>query len=103
MRYINPDDAVKILTNRYRELRGTYGDLGGAVMGAARLVEAVPTVELKPIEGYWYGEADGYSDGELVYDEWFCSECGTHFNEWDDKPTWKYCPNCGAKMVNIDG
>ena len=53
-------------------------------------------------EGYWYGEADGYVDGKLVYDEWFCSACGKHFTEWDDKPTWKYCPECGVRMTNLN-
>lgn len=49
-------------------------------------------------EGEWIGEGDGYADGEMVYDMWSCSECGEYFDEWDDRPTWNYCPNCGAKM-----
>lgn len=48
--------------------------------------------------GEWYGEADGYADGELVYDTWSCGCCGKHFPEWDEKPDWNYCPNCGANM-----
>ena len=36
--------------------------------------------------------------GEPVVDIWSCSECDEVFDEWDEKPTWKYCPECGARM-----
>lgn len=49
--------------------------------------------------GTWVGEGDGYDpDGFMVYDMWSCGVCGERFEEWDEKPTWNYCPNCGAKM-----
>lgn len=38
-------------------------------------------------------------------DEWFCSACGfviTTEGSWD-KPTKKYCEDCGAKMDGGDG
>ena len=49
--------------------------------------------------GIWEGEADGYSDGQLVYDVWKCSGCG-HVEETDD-PDWlpSFCPNCGRAMT----
>ena len=60
----------------------------------------VPDCPLVPVppHGEWYGEADGYSDGELVYDTWSCGCCGKYFPEWDEKPDWRFCPNCGADM-----
>lgn len=48
--------------------------------------------------GLWEGTADGYADGELVYDMWACSECGFDADGAEEKPEWKYCPYCGAKM-----
>lgn len=48
--------------------------------------------------GRWEGTADGYADGELVYDMWACSECGFDADGAEEKPEWKYCPNCGAQM-----
>ena len=46
-------------------------------------------------QGEWIGEADGYADGELVYDTWYCSNCGYVVDD-DEPPTWNYCPNCGS-------
>ena len=56
-----------------------------------------------PPHGEWYGEADGYINGELVYDMWSCGCCGKYFPEWDEKPDWNYCPNCGADMRAEEG
>ena len=56
-------------------------------------------VEHAPVKyGRWIGTADGYADGELVYDIWECSECGYDADGADEKPNWNYCPNCGCKM-----
>ena len=51
-------------------------------------------------EGEWIGEADGYADGELVYDVWNCSECNYCIDDGTDDADLlpNYCPNCGAKM-----
>ena len=57
---------------------------------------AVDAVEV--VHGVWVGTADGYADGELVYDMWECSECGYDADGADEKPDWNYCPNCGADM-----
>lgn len=49
------------------------------------------------IKGKWVGtDYDGFADGNPVYNEWKCSECGCVFE--DEEPTWNYCPNCGADM-----
>ena len=47
--------------------------------------------------GSWEGSADGYADGELVYDMWTCSECGYFIDEEDDPDMLPdFCPKCGA-------
>lgn len=58
--------------------------------------EWCPMEECK--SGYFVGEYDGYADGAPVYDMWSCSACGHYFDEFDEMPSYKYCPNCGAKM-----
>ena len=41
-------------------------------------------------------EGDGYWDGELVYDTWFCPNCGKDYEvDYDD---YKYCPECGQAI-----
>jgi rubrerythrin len=60
-----------------------------------------PTIDpesLRP-KGRWLGEGDGYADGEIVYDVWYCSECNYCIDDGTDDPEMlpNYCPNCGAK------
>jgi hypothetical protein len=41
-------------------------------------------------------EADGYADGQLVYDTWICPCCGEYYEvDYDD---YDYCPNCGQAI-----
>lgn len=65
-----------------------------------RTVRKAPIIDpesLRP-RGTWEGSADGYADGELVYDTWTCSECGYTVETDDPDALFKFCPNCGAKM-----
>ena len=55
----------------------------------------IPTVE--PKQGEWIGEGDGYADGGIVYDTWYCSNCD-HCEEGEELALPNYCPNCGADM-----
>lgn len=42
-------------------------------------------------------EGDGYADGEMVYDEWICPNCGEHYEvDYDD---YDFCPNCGQRIL----
>lgn len=52
------------------------------------------------VYGRWDGEGDGYADGEIVLDVWYCSACGHCIDDGTDDPYIlpNYCPNCGAKM-----
>lgn len=52
----------------------------------------------RDVHGKWLGTADGYADGELVYDMWECSNCGYDADGVEEKPIWKFCPKCGARM-----
>ena len=56
------------------------------------LINNQPTVDAVPmVHGRWV---------HLGGDEWYCSACGfviTTEGSWD-KPTKKYCEDCGAKM-----
>ena len=58
--------------------------------------EYMENVEVRPMQVEL--EADGYADGELVYDYGKCPKCGWEFEE-DDKD-WEepYCCHCGQKL-----
>lgn len=64
-----------------------------------KAIEQQPTIDAEPVRhGKFIGtEYDGYADGNPVYYEWKCSECGAIFEE-DEQPTYRYCSHCGAKM-----
>lgn len=68
-------------------------------------LESAAAEDLPDNTGSWYGVADGYADGELVYDVWNCSECNYIIDDGTDDPSLlpKYCPNCGAKMTASPG
>ena len=68
---------------------------------ALQAIDNAPTVSPDEVRGMgcWVGEGDGYADGSMVYDMWSCGVCGKYFEEWDEMPTWMYCPNCGARLV----
>lgn len=51
----------------------------------------------EPKTAVWVGEGDGYSDGIIVLDTWYCSNCDYCYDD-DEPPGWNYCPNCGKKM-----
>ena len=42
---IRRNDAKTLLRNRAEELRGVYGDIGGACSGAAKLMDTLPSVQ----------------------------------------------------------
>lgn len=56
-------------------------------------------IDREALCGEWQGEADGYADGELVYDVWRCGDCG-HVEETDDPDLLpRFCPDCGRAMT----
>lgn len=72
------------------------------IFDALNEIDDAPTIDpesFRPL-GVWIGEADGYADGELVYDVWYCSECNYCIDDGTDDPDLlpKFCPECGAKM-----
>lgn len=63
---------------------------------AMEIVASTPAADVAPVvHGLW---------AHLGGDEWCCSACGfvlTTEGSWD-KPTKKYCEDCGAKMDGGD-
>ena len=64
-------------------------------------IKGMKAADVAPVRhGEWQGDGDGYADGEIVLDVWYCSECGYCIDDGTDDPHIlpNYCPNCGAKM-----
>lgn len=77
--YINREKAKRLLHIEY-------------AYAAEQLLDEIPAADVAPVvHGRWT---------HLGGDEWCCSACGfviTTEGSWD-KPTKKYCEDCGAKM-----
>ena len=91
---VNPqpcDDAI----SRAEAVRVASGYCHPA--NVAKELAKMPPVTPQPKTGHWI-EKDGF-DGDTYYD---CSECGESWTTiegtpWDNE--FKYCPNCGCRMV----
>lgn len=98
--YIALDALLKypIRADHYDKEHGNEDFILG-IESVLEYAQAIPAADVAPVvHGEWEGTADGYADGELVYDMWNCSECGFDANGAEDKPEWNYCPVCGARM-----
>ena len=91
--YIEREALEAELNHRLNFLMGEDGEYDHYTSGfdeAVTRVENFPAADVAPVQhGKWlYG--DYYDIGDV------CSEC-----DWDSKmthPSYRYCPNCGAKM-----
>ncbi len=82
-----------------KNLRSAIQKAQDAALSALRPVSR-ERVE-KVWRGEWMGSADGYADGELVYDTWECSHCGYVIDEEDDPDMLpQFCPKCYAAMTD---
>lgn len=69
------------------------------IRDAIRAVKEQPSEDVQPVRhGRFVGISyDGYADGNPVFYEWKCSECGKIVVA-DDANELNYCCNCGARM-----
>lgn len=91
-------DADGLSENIYDNVSTPYEDAVAAKEDCLCAIEEAPTIDAVPVvHGRWT---------HLGGDEWCCSACGfviTTEGSWD-KPTKKYCEDCGAKMdIEVGG
>ena len=103
------DEAIKNREDclKYLEEIGQKAspDCVEAVRWSIKALKAIRPVSREQVEkvwrGEWMGSADGYADGELVYDIWECSQCGYVIDEEDDPDMLpQFCPKCYAAMTD---
>lgn len=62
--------------------------------GTMQRIDEMPTIEAEPIRhGHWVGK------GEVFCEAWTCSVCGSERGKPNSS---NYCPNCGAKMDEVE-
>ena len=97
--YISRKEAIAYIREQSEECQKAFEELGGesgiyadAYNDLAEDFYSIPAADVAPVvHGRW---------AHLGGDEWCCSACGfviTTEGSWD-KPTKKYCEDCGAKM-----
>ena len=108
------EEAIKYfesLLKRFEEMHETETSYWGkahaetaieAMCLALSALRPVSREQVKKVwRGEWVGSADGYADGELVYDIWECSQCGYVIDEEDDPDILpQFCPKCYAAMTD---
>ena len=82
------DQVRKILLADKSWLESTHQPINEAFDMAISALE-------KQIPKELIAEGDGYADGSMVYDSFYCPSCD-HYMEWDEVED--YCPNCGQKI-----
>ena len=83
--YINREDAIKAISN---------GEPPEAHYPFAYIdkINKVPSADVEPVNyGYWI------DDEKFEYAN--CSKCGLQIEPHEIRGYWRYCPNCGAKMI----
>lgn len=83
-------------------------DMGEETQEVAEAINiAIRIIKTKTKKGKWVFEnrkrlIDENDEGRVyMYDQWWkCSEC--HYDYGYKKPEFKFCPNCGAEMEDID-
>ena len=96
---ISRQAAIDIFNQRAEELRGVYGDLGGACSGATKLIESLPYVQSDRKIGKWY-KPTGMMPPEYI-GVYACSVCDAFaMRSWKHhtQVLTNFCPNCGADM-----
>jgi len=74
-----------------KEMWNKYSDANDAMQESIDTIEALPPITPQQKTGEWI-------DGK-------CSRCGTHAPYWAMASTYycsDYCPNCGAKMQEVE-
>ena len=107
---ISREEAIDSLTEIIMNLKNVYGDMGSAVNGARECIKSLPTAEPERKKGVWIDEKlNSYTSRT------YCSKCGSSapfIYKSDDyygnhahgeTVKTKFCPNCGADMMDKDG
>ena len=107
---ISRSETIKYLNTNmaWYDEDGEMADSDEKLKAITNLINGVPSVKSKPKMGHWMWNCSiipstPVSPEEIDYCGWVCSECKQFpdDNDWDDPdepPHYRYCPNCGCPM-----
>ena len=107
---ISRSETIKYLNTNmaWYDEDGEMADSDEKLKAITNLINGVPSVKPKPKMGHWMWNCSTIpstpvSPEEIDYCGWVCSECKQFpdDNDWDDPdepPHYRYCPNCGCPM-----
>lgn len=94
--YINRKEALALVKPDAPEDEKVAVTIATAKKLVRSIVQRAPAADVAPVvHAHW---------AHLGGDEWCCSACGfviTTEGSWD-KPTKKYCEDCGARMDEVE-
>ena len=92
--YISLQDAAKAIRRSLIKSPNDYLSITFAA-GIIDLLEQLPRFS----DTAYYDRESYYKDDAEVYGVWKCSECGYYFDGTIERPTYKFCPDCGRRMT----
>lgn len=100
MKLKNADELLEKIECLFKDLNSAEDYMGigynHGVGDSIAIIKNAPTIEAEPVKhGHWVDD----------FCSFVCSVCGGRISDstLDDYSEPRYCPNCGAKMVNRDG
>lgn len=99
MRQVDADAFKAEGRKLYRDAGWDLRDVHYSQMDVECNIDMMPTIEAEPIKhGRWI-VLHGVLAGDDIYgDMGECSNCGLHLRNYE----WNYCPNCGARMDEVE-
>lgn len=104
--YIRKEEAIDAATQDSTENR-THSFRAGQARSASRIKALEPADVVPVVHGKWIPHREksreyiGTVLVHVMYDYWLCDTCG--YRVENGQPTYNFCPNCGAKMVEYNG
>lgn len=118
-RLIDADEVYKVLTDYYNHRTEIQHKALKEAIERVSIVDIDAITESHERIGYDRGFRDGYAQAtsEVKHGHWIevqrihekdhtaiceCSLCGDTVWVYDGQRAWNYCPNCGAKMDEVE-
>ena len=94
---ISLQDAIKAIDEKAKRIKNE--DTLNGLAGAVNVLYELPSVKLQEKTGHWITKIKSDLRGDMWPTNPKCSECGGEPYYSNTIYNYKFCPYCGAKMV----